>query len=121
MGSPRMLNGATITGIVVGITLIGLMIGLSLYCLSTIRRRKLDKSQWEQLEKEKTAIQASLEELKRAVSRQESWGSNSDMEEIKTNRPKTVIVNWKDGPQELMVPEKVFHELPASPARWEKM
>lgn len=63
-------------------------------------------------------MQASLDELRRAVSRQ----NTVDMTEDKAkNRPKTFLVNWKDGPQELMVPEKVFHELPASPAAWEKM
>lgn len=62
-------------------------------------------------------MQASLDELKRAVSIQETVDKKSKGK----NRPKTVIVNWKEGPQELMVPEKVWHELPASPAAWEKM
>lgn len=89
------------------------------YCVTVARKRRDEKKRYKALEREKSAMQASLEELQRAVSRQNTAegfkGAGT------TPRPTTIIVNWKEGPQELMVPPTVFHELPASPAAWEKM
>lgn len=116
--NPKQLGAAAITAIAVALSMMVIGAGVLVYCLSIMRKRRHEKRHWKALEKEKTAMQASLDELRRAVSRQ----NTVDMTEDKAkNRPKTFLVNWKDGPQELMVPEKVFHELPASPAAWEKM
>lgn len=117
---PRRLGAVAITAIALGLSMMGIGAGVIIYCLSMVRKRRHEKRRWKALEREKTAMQASLEELKRAVSQQNTL----DMAEHNASgrtRPKTILVNWKDGPQELMVPEKVFHELPASPAAWEKM
>lgn len=104
------LGPAAITAIAVGLVMIGVGIGVLVYYCSIMPKRRIEKQHWEQLERERTAMQASLEELRRAVSRQGTF----DMAEDKgTNRPKTILVNWKEGPQELMVPEKVYYELPA--------
>lgn len=114
----KQLGAAAITAIAVGLSMMAIGAGVLVYCLSIMRKRRHEKRHWKALEQEKTAMQASLEELKRAVSRQ----NTIDMTEDKgKKRPKTYLVNWKDGPQELMVPEKVFHELPASPAALERV
>lgn len=118
--NPRQIGAVAITAIVVGLAMMLVGAGVLVYCCSIMRKRRIEKRHWKQLEKERTAMQASLEDLKRAVSRQNTIDTKEEKGKPKI-RPKTYLVNWRDGPQELMVPEKVFHELPASPAAWEKM
>lgn len=115
---PKNLGAAGITAIVVAVAMMVVGAGMLVYCCSVVRKRRVEKKQWHELEKERAAMQTSLDELKRAVSRQGTYDAATEKPKF---RPKTYLVNWKAGPQELMVPEKVFHELPASPAAWEKM
>lgn len=110
--SGKLTSGA-IAGIAVAGGAVGLLGGVAIYFFAVVRRRRSDRGQWEQLEKEKAAMQMSLEELKQAMLRQETFDTVSSMEEAKGfGRQKSIMVNWKDGPQELMEPERTYHELP---------
>lgn len=118
------LNAAAITGIVVSGGAVGLIGGILLYFFTVVRRRKMDQSHWDELEREKAAMQRSLEELKMAVQRA---GTFDSIDEKKggggggdRKRPRTINLTGSKGPGELGVPSRIF-ELPASPAKLEKI
>lgn len=120
------LNAAAITGIVVSGGAVGLIGGILLYFFTVVRRRKMDQSHWDELEREKAAMQKSLEELKMAVQRA---GTFDSIDEKKggggggggdRKRPRTINLTGSKGPGELGVPSRIF-ELPASPAKLEKI
>ncbi|KAK2605222.1 hypothetical protein N8I77_008076 [Diaporthe amygdali] len=116
------LNAAAITGIVVGGGAVGLVGGILLYFFTVVRRRKMDQSHWDELEREKAAMQQSLEELKMAVQRAGTFDSLDEKGEKgdkDRKRPRTINLTSSKGPGELGVPSRIF-ELPASPARIEK-
>lgn len=120
------LNAAAITGIVVSGGAVGLIGGILLYFFTVVRRRKMDQAHWDSLEREKAAMQKSLEELKMAVQRagtfdsldEKGGGSGSGSGDKK--RPRTINLTGSKGPGELGVPSRIF-ELPASPAKLEKI
>jgi hypothetical protein len=119
------LNAAAITGIVVSGGAVGLVGGILLYFFTVVRRRKMDQAHWDSLEREKAAMQKSLEELKMAVQRagtfdslDEKGGGGGGGGEKK--RPRTINLTGSKGPGELGVPSRIF-ELPASPAKLEKI
>lgn len=118
------LNAAAITGIVVSGGAVGLIGGILLYFFTVVRRRKMDQAHWDSLEREKAAMQQSLEELKMAVQRA---GTFDSIDEKKggggggdRKRPRTINLTSSKGPGELGVPSRIF-ELPASPAKLEKI
>lgn len=115
------LNAAAITGIVVSGGAVGLIGGILLYFFTVVRRRKMDQAHWDSLEREKAAMQQSLEELKMAVQRA---GTFDSIDEKKgggdKKRPRTINLTGSKGPGELGVPSRIF-ELPASPAKLEKI
>lgn len=119
------LNAAAITGIVVSGGAVGLIGGILLYFFTVVRRRRMDQAHWDSLEREKAAMQQSLEELKMAVQRA---GTFDSIDEKKgggggggdRKRPKTINLTPSKGPGELGVPSRIF-ELPASPAKLEKI
>lgn len=135
------LNQAAIAGISVASATVGLLVGLAALFLTMARRRRHDREQRAQLAREKAAMQTSLEELRLAVSRQGTFDSVSSMEEgaagggggggyagsgagkegrIAYGRRGTVVLNAKDGPQELMVTEKTYAELQGDLGQWTK-
>lgn len=119
------LNAAAITGIVVSGGAVGLIGGILLYFFTVVRRRKMDQSHWDELEREKAAMQKSLEELKMAVQRAGTWDSIDDEKKGgggggDRKRPRTINLTSSKGPGELGVPSRIF-ELPASPAKLEKI
>ncbi|KAI7781785.1 hypothetical protein LA080_014416 [Diaporthe eres] len=119
------LNAAAITGIVVSGGAVGLIGGILLYFFTVVRRRRMDQAHWDSLEREKAAMQQSLEELKMAVQRA---GTSDSIDEKKgggggggdRKRPRTINLTSSKGPGELGVPSRIF-ELPASPAKLEKI
>ncbi|KAI3397565.1 hypothetical protein diail_10658 [Diaporthe ilicicola] len=124
-GQGQTLNAAAITGIVVSGGAVGLVGGILLYFFNNVvRRRKVDQAHWDSLEREKAAMQKSLEELKMAVQRAGTFDSlddeKGDKGEKDRKRPRTINLTRSQGPRELGVPSRVF-ELPASPARLEKI
>lgn len=124
-GQGQTLNAAAITGIVVSGGAVGLIGGILLYFFTVVRRRKMDQSQWDELEREKAAMQKSLEELKMAVQRAGTWDSIDDEKKGgggggDRKRPRTINLTGSKGPGELGVPSRIF-ELPASPAKLEKI
>lgn len=114
------LNAAAITGIVVSGGAVGLIGGILLYFFTVVRRRKVDQSHWDELEREKAAMQKSLEELKMAVQRAGTWDSIDEKKDGDRKRPRTINLTGSKGPGELGVPSRIF-ELPASPAKLEKI
>lgn len=118
------LNAAAITGIVVSGGAVGLIGGILLYFFTVVRRRKMDQSHWDELEREKAAMQKSLEELKMAVQRAGTWDSIDEKKDGggggDRKRPRTINLTGSKGPGELGVPSRIF-ELPASPAKLEKI
>jgi hypothetical protein len=115
------LNAAAITGIVVSGGAVGLIGGILLYFFTVVRRRKMDQAQWDSLEREKAAMQKSLEELKMAVQRAGTFDSLDEKGDSGgKKRPKTINLTPSKGPGELGVPSRIF-ELPASPAKLEKI
>lgn len=122
-GQGQTLNAAAITGIVVSGGAVGLIGGILLYFFTVVRRRKMDASHWEELEREKAAMQKSLEELKMAVQRAGTFDSIDDEKKGgggDRKRPRTINLTSSKGPGELGVPSRIF-ELPASPAKLEKI
>ena len=121
------LNAAAITGIVVSGGAVGLIGGILLYFFTVVRRRKMDQAHWDSLEREKAAMQKSLEELKMAVQRAGTFDSLDEKGEGgggggggEKKRPRTINLTGSKGPGELGVPSRIF-ELPASPAKLEKI
>ncbi|KAK7717466.1 hypothetical protein SLS64_002958 [Diaporthe eres] len=119
------LNAAAITGIVVSGGAVGLIGGILLYFFTVVRRRRMDQAHWDSLEREKAAMQQSLEELKMAVQRAGTFDSIDEKKEGGSGggdrkRPKTINLTPSKGPGELGVPSRIF-ELPASPAKLEKI
>lgn len=121
------LNAAAITGIVVSGGAVGLVGGILLYFFTVVRRRKMDQAHWDSLEREKAAMQKSLEELKMAVQRagtfdslDEKGGGGGGGGGGEKKRPRTINLTGSKGPGELGVPSRIF-ELPASPAKLEKI
>lgn len=114
------LNAAAITGIVVSGGAVGLIGGILLYFFTVVRRRKVDQAHWDSLEREKAAMQKSLEELKMAVQRAGTFDSLDEKGGGEKKRPKTINLTGSKGPGELGVPSRIF-ELPASPAKLEKI
>lgn len=124
-GQGQTLNAATITGIVVSGGAVGLVGGILIYFFTVVRRRKMDQSHWDELEKEKAAMQRSLEELKMAVQRAGTFDSLDEKKGADggggdRKRPRTINLTGSKGPGELGVPSRIF-ELPASPAKLEKI
>lgn len=119
-GQGQTLNAAAITGIVVSGGAVGLIGGILLYFFTVVRRRKMDQVHWDSLEREKAAMQKSLEELKMAVQRAGTFDSLDDKGGGEKKRPKTINLTGSKGPGELGVPSRIF-ELPASPAKLEKI
>ena len=122
------LNAAAITGIVVSGGAVGLVGGILLYFFTVVRRRKMDQAHWDSLEREKAAMQKSLDELKLAVQRSGTFDSLDDEKGGggggggggEKKRPRTINLTGSKGPGELGVPSRIF-ELPASPAKLEKI
>lgn len=118
------LNAAAITGIVVSGGAVGLIGGILLYFFTVVRRRRMDQAHWDSLEREKAAMQQSLDELKLAVQRAGTFDSIDDEKKGggggDRKRPKTINLTPSKGPGELGVPSRIF-ELPASPAKLEKI
>ncbi|KAL1871416.1 hypothetical protein Daus18300_004783 [Diaporthe australafricana] len=121
-GQGQTLTAAAITGIVVSGGAVGLVGGILLYFFTVVRRRKVDQAHWDSLEREKAAMQKSLEELKMAVQRSGTFDSLDEKgdDEKDRKRPRTINLTGSKGPGELGVPSRIF-ELPASPARLEKI
>lgn len=123
-GGPK-LNPAAITGVAIAGAAVGLLGGVMVYFFAVVRRKREDRRQWERLEHEKAAMQSSLDELRQVVVRQGTFDAVSSMESGRSDnsfgRKDSVVVNWKEGPQELSVPQKTYHELQGSDPRWEKM
>lgn len=123
-GQGQTLNAAAITGIVVSGGAVGLIGGILLYFCTVVRRRKMDQAHWDSLEREKAAMQQSLEELKRAVQRAGTFDSLDEKgggaKDGDRKRPRTINLTSSKGPGELGVPSRIF-ELPASPAKLEKI
>lgn len=112
------LTPGAIAGVAAAGGAVGLLGGVAIYFFAVVRRRKFDHGQWEQLEKEKAAMQTSLEELRQAISRQGTFDTVSSMEEAKGfGRQKSILVSRKGSPQEMMEPERTYHELPGSLTR----
>lgn len=123
-GQGQTLNAAAITGIVVSGGAVGLIGGILLYFFTVVRRRRVDQAHWDSLEREKAAMQQSLEELKQAVQRAGTFDSLDDEKKGggsgDRKRPRTINLTGSKGPGELGVPSRIF-ELPASPAKLEKI
>lgn len=124
-GQGQTLNAAAITGIVVSGGAVGLIGGILLYFFTVVRRRRVDQAHWDSLEREKAAMQQSLEELKQAVQRAGTFDSLDDEKKGgggggDRKRPRTINLTGSNGPGELGVPSRIF-ELPASPAKLEKI
>lgn len=124
-GGPK-LNSATIIGVAVAGAALGLLGGVAIYFFAVVRRKREDRRQWERMEREKAAMQSSLDELQQAVGRSGTFGTMSSMESGRSGsgslgRKDSLVVNWKEGPQELSVPQRTYHELQGSDTRWEKM